>query len=264
MTRAPRLKPLTSQRLNTAPRCRHGFFSKQGGVSTGIYTGLNCGPGSDDNAQNVRANRAAVARHLGVDPDNLLNLYQIHSANVVIADKPWALGQAPKADALVTKQSGLALSILTADCTPVLFCDSDAHVIAATHAGWKGALSGVIAATIDTMESLGARRGNILAAIGPCITQPNYEVGPEFLDRFTSTDPTYARFFTASPKPDSDRSHFDLPGFVHQCLADAGITSIDNNAVCTYAHSDTYFSYRKSTHRNEPDYGRNISAIALS
>lgn len=263
MTHSLRLTPLTAQTLDSTPQCRHGFFSKQGGVSTGIYTGLNCGPGSDDNARNVRANRAAVARHLGVVPEHLLNLYQIHSANVVIADKPWALGQAPQADALVTRQSGLALSILTADCTPVLFCDPSARVIAAAHAGWKGALSGVIAATIDTMESLGARRGNITAAIGPCITQPNYEVGPEFLSTFAAADPDFARFFTASPKPGSDRLHFDLPGFVEHRLAAAGIASIDNKAVCTYAHSDTYFSYRKSTHRNEPDYGRNISAIAL-
>jgi len=263
MTRPP-LDPLCAETLSQAHGIFHGFFSRRGGHSAGLYRDLNCGLGSNDDPEAVAANRARVARHLHVAPGNLLTLYQVHSPEAVIVDSPWPQRAAPRADAMITTRPGLALSILTADCAPVLFWDAKAGVVAAAHAGWKGALTGIIAATVEAMVDAGAARSAIQAAIGPCITQENYEVGPEFKDRFCARDPGFERYFTPSAAPGHAHARFDLPAFVADRLADAGIRSVEKCIRCTYREADDYFSYRRSTHRREPDYGRNISAIALS
>lgn len=223
----------------------HGFFGRAGGVSTGIYASLNCGPGSSDARADVTENRRRVSQALG---GTLLTLYQIHSAQAVMVTEPWEHG--PQADAFATNVTGLALGILTADCAPVLFADVEAGVIGAAHAGWKGALAGVTDAAIAAMESLGAQRSRIAAAIGPCISQANYEVGPEFRARFDS------KFFAGR--------HFDLEGYVAERLADAGIATVARLSACTYARESDFFSYRRATHRGENDYGRQVSAIMLA
>jgi YfiH family protein len=224
---------------------RHGFFTRQGGASKGIFASLNCGPGSGDAREDVMENRRRVGEALG---GKLLTLYQIHSANAVLVKEPWEVG--PEADAMATDVPGLGLGILTADCAPVLFADAQAGVIGAVHAGWKGALAGVTEAAIAAMESLGAKRARIAAAIGPCISQANYETGAEFRERFD------ARFF--------DGRHFDLEGYVAQRLAQAGIGNVERLGVCTYAREEEFFSYRRATHRGEKDYGRQVSAIVLA
>ncbi len=253
-----------SELLSEIPNITHGFFSRLGGVSEGIYASLNCGFGSDDSTEHVIENRARVAAELGVTPQSLLTVYQIHSPNVVTVTSPWNRDDAPEADAMVTNTPGIALGILAADCGPVLFADAEAGVIGASHAGWKGAFGGVLGHTLDEMERLGAKRNRISAAIGPCISQQNYEVGPEFKERFIEQDPLWRRFFVESPMSESsDRSYFDLPGFIAARLADSGVEQVERLNVCTYA-DETFFSYRRTTHRGEADYGRNISAIALN
>jgi len=244
---------------------RHGFFARQGGYSAGIYDSLNCGNGSDDDAENVKRNQARVADYLDVTSTELLTLYQIHSDKTVDVTQTWTAAERPKADAIVTDVPGLALGILTADCAPVLFAAHEARVIGAAHAGWQGALSGVIENTVNTMTTLGAEPAAITAMIGPCIGQTNYQVGPEFRDRFTDADVNYATFFIPSPdtsKP--DHWQFDLKGFVEFRLHAAGVGSISAIGLCSYANAENFFSYRRSVHRGEPDYGRNISAIALT
>jgi YfiH family protein len=233
---------LTSRVLASAT---HGFFTRRGGVSGGIFASLNCGPGSGDARADVTENRRRAGEALGA---RLLTLYQIHSAEAVVVTGPWDTG--PQADAMATNLPGLALGILTADCAPVLFADCEARVIGAAHAGWKGAAGGVTDAAIAAMESLGARRGRIAAAIGPCISQANYETGPEFRERFP------ARFFAGS--------HFDLEGYVAERLAESGIAEIERLGACTYAREEDFFSYRRATHRGEKDYGRQVSAIVLT
>ncbi|MFP4002390.1 MAG: peptidoglycan editing factor PgeF [Alphaproteobacteria bacterium] len=240
---------------------RHGFFGRRGGVSSGLFASLNCGPGSGDAPEHVAANRARAAAALDVEPDRLVTLYQIHSAEAVTVSRPWTRAQAPRADAMATHEPGLALGILTADCAPVLFADPEAGVAGAAHAGWRGALSGVLESAILAMEKLGARRGHIRAAVGPCIGQPNYEVGPEFRERFLQAAEDNGRFFTPSTRADHWR--FNLPGYTAARLAAAGV-SAEVTGECTYADEAAYFSYRRATHRREPDYGRNLSAIALS
>ena len=243
----------------------HGFFARQDGHSSGIYQSLNCGNGSDDTAENVQGNQAKVAEYLRVSPSELLTLYQIHSNKTVAVTQAWHTADRPKADAMVTDVPGLALGILTADCAPVLFADHNARVIGAAHAGWQGALSGVIENTIEVMGAKGADPKTITAMIGPCIGQSNYQVGPEFRDRFTAADANYSAFFVPSPDP-ARPGHwqFDLKGFVEFKLHSAGVGSISSIGLCSYANPENFFSYRRSVHRNEPDYGRNISAIALT
>jgi hypothetical protein len=251
---------LTAANLAQAPGIVHGFFGRQDGVSQGIYASLNCGLGSNDDRAAVVANRARVQAALGAE--NLATLYQIHSATAVPVAASWDQGEPPQADGMATNIPGIALGILTADCAPVLFADSRVRVIGAAHAGWKGALSGVIESTVRAMENLGGERSRIAAAIGPCISQANYEVGPEFRVRFMDNDSTFARFFVPSAK--AGYWHFDLKGFVALRLDDAGIENFARFAVCTYAHEGDFFSFRRATHRGEPDYGREISAIALA
>lgn len=249
------LEILTSDRLGMF---RHGFFTRRGGASSGVFTGLNCGSGSSDQREVVEINRARVADAMGVADSHLVGVHQIHSANVVTVDGP--LSEKPRADALVTATPGLALSVLTADCQPVLFADPQARVIAAAHAGWRGALDGVLSATVDAMEALGAQRANITAVIGPCISQRAYEVGPDFIDSFLEQDPEFARYFANGT---GDRMQFDLPGFGLNRLRAAGIGHAEWTHHCTYSDPDRFYSYRRTTHAKEADYGRLIASITL-
>jgi YfiH family protein len=235
----------------------HGFFGRQGGVSTGVYGSLNCGPGSGDDKAHVAENRRRVRAALCAAALN--TLYQIHSSTVVTVTEPWEQG--PQGDAMVTATPGIALGILTADCAPVLFADAQAKVIGAAHAGWKGAIGGVLANTVAAMEALGAHRANIVAAVGPCISQANYEVGPEFEARFTAEDTRNAQYFVPSDR--AAHLRFDLEGFVANRLRAAGVDRIERLAACTYARPADFFSFRRATHRGETDYGREISAIVL-
>ena len=235
----------------------HGFFTRKGGASSGIFHGLNCGTGSSDLSDIVRINRDRVAQAMGVEALN--GVHQIHSADVVTVTEP-IIGDKPKADALVTNIPGQALSILTADCQPVLFSDPESGVIGAAHAGWKGAASGVLEATVDAMEALGAKREAIRAVVGPSISQAAYEVGPELRDEFISVDPDNSRFFA---KGDGDRFMFDLPGYGVHRLQSAGGGHAEWNGHCTYSDPDRFFSYRRATHAKEADYGRLIAVIKL-
>jgi len=252
---------LTSPRLAAVPGLRHGFFTREGGVSGGIYASLNGGIGSRDAEAHVRENRARMAKALGVAPSHLLTAYQVHSPDAVVAEAPWDAAARPQADAIVTRIPGLAVGATTADCGPVLFADPKARVIGAAHAGWKGALTGVLEAAIAAMEGLGADRADMLAAIGPLIRQRSYEVGAEFVDRFKAADPGYERFFIPSSR--ADHAMFDLAGFIRSRLEAAGIRIIDDLGDDTYS-DHRFFSYRRSVHRQEPDYGRHVHAIALT
>ncbi|NNE51629.1 MAG: peptidoglycan editing factor PgeF [Sulfitobacter sp.] len=249
------LEILTSDTLGPV---RHGFFTRAGGASSGVFTGLNCGQGSSDQREIVQINRARVADAMGVTPDHLVGVHQVHSAEVAHVTAP--LEEKPRADAMVTDRPGLALSILTADCQPVLFADAEAGVIGAAHAGWRGALDGILDATVDAMVALGAERGNIHAVIGPCISQRAYEVGPEFFEDFIAEDPENARFFAQG---EGDRMQFDLPGFGLYRLRQAGVGEATWTRHCTYSDEARFFSYRRATHAKEADYGRLIAAITL-
>ena len=240
----------------------HGFFTREGGHSTGLFDSLNCGMGSGDDKETVTKNRAVVAGKLGVAPERLLSAWQIHSPDVAVVSGPWQGEDRPRVDALVTKTPGIGLGVLTADCGPVLFADPKAKVIGAAHAGWKGALTGVTARTLDVMEEQGAQRANVTAVIGPMISSAAYEVGPEFPGRFIEADPANARFFTASAR--SGHFMFDLPGYLAQRLRAEGVGTVVNLSLCTFSDEQRFFSYRRATHRNETDYGRLISAIALT
>jgi YfiH family protein len=244
------------------PDIRHAFFTRAGGVSTGIYESLNGGIGSKDDPANVRENRTRMATALGVAPTHLVSCYQIHSPDVIVAETPWTRENSPRADAIVTRVPGLAIGVGTADCGPILFADGEARVIGAAHAGWKGALTGVAEATIAAMEKLGAKRSRIRAAIGPLIRQPNYEVGPEFVQRFVTEDDSYGRFFVNAAR--IGHAMFDLPGFIKFRLERTEIASVEDLGLCTYADPARFFSYRRTTHRGEPDYGRHVNAIALT
>lgn len=240
---------------------RHGFFTRRGGASSGIFAGLNCGPGSSDQSDSVRLNRARVADAMDVPEGSLVTLHQVHSANVVTLDRPLAAGAVlPRADALVTATPGLALAVLTADCQPVLFADHDAGVIGAAHAGWRGTLDGVLEATLAAMERLGAQRQDIHAVIGPCISQRAYEVGEDFLDRFLSEDRKLSRYFANGRE---GRYQFDLAGYGLARLRASGLASASWTGHCTYSQPDLFFSYRRSVHEGLADYGRLISAISL-
>ncbi|MEM6371202.1 MAG: peptidoglycan editing factor PgeF [Pseudomonadota bacterium] len=249
------LEILTSEAL--AP-LRHAFFTRKGGASSGVFEGLNCGTGSSDQREVVAINRARAATAIGVTPDHLAGVHQVHSADVVTLTA--AQSDKPRADGLVTATPGIALSVLTADCQPVLFADAHAGVIGAAHAGSKGALAGVLEATVDAMVTLGATRDNITAAIGPTISQRAYEVGPEFFEDFLMDDPENARFFAGG---DGDRMHFDLPAFGLARLRAAGVGHAEWSRHCTYFDAKRFYSYRRSVHAKDPDYGRLLSAIVL-
>ncbi|SFQ37582.1 conserved hypothetical protein [Roseivivax halotolerans] len=249
------LEIITSQALSPL---RHGFFTRRGGASSGVFQGLNCGTGSSDQSEMVRINRARVADAMQVAPQELVTVHQIHSAEVTVVTRETAQ-QRPRADAMVTREPGLALGILTADCQPVLFADPEAGVIGAAHAGWRGALAGVLEATVEAMVKLGADRGAIRAVIGPSISQRAYEVGPDFLEDFEAEDPRYMRFFANG---EGDRMLFDLPGFGLMRLREAGV-SAEWTRHCTYNDPERFFSYRRTTHAKEADYGRLISTIRL-
>ena len=237
---------------------RHGFFTRKGGASSGIFSGLNCGPGSSDLAEVVTINRRRVAEAMGVAPDLLVTVDQVHSADVVHVTGP--LTTRPEADALVTATPGVLLGVLTADCQPVLFHDPKARVVGAAHAGWRGAADGVLEATVAAMEGLGARRDRIAAVIGPTISQRAYEVGPEFVEQFLDDDRANARFFAQGP---GDRALFDLPALGLDRLRAAGVGHAEWTRHCTYSDPDRFFSFRRTTHAGEADYGRLISVIRL-
>ncbi|WP_225029319.1 peptidoglycan editing factor PgeF [Xinfangfangia pollutisoli] len=237
---------------------RHAFFTRKGGASSGIFAGLNCGTGSTDQSEIVAINRARVAEAMGVDLPALVTVNQVHSADVVSVSAP--LTDRPRADALVTATPGLALAVLTADCQPVLFADPKARVIGAAHAGWRGAFEGVLEATLEAMEALGARRGDIAAVIGPTISQPAYEVGQEFFETFADEDRANTRFFINGQ---GDRLLFDLPAYGLHRLRLAGVGHAEWTRHCTYRDSERFFSYRRATHAGEQDYGRLIASIRL-
>lgn len=259
------LPAITAPALD-APGIAHAFFTREGGVSGGIYASLNGGVGSSDDPAHVRENRARMAGHLGLAPERLLSLYQIHSPDVVVVEEPWTAGERPRADAMVTRRPGLALAVSSADCGPLLFADPDAGIIGAAHAGWKGAHTGVIEATIAAMEALGATREAIRIVLGPTIGPTAYEVGPEFVARLMEEDEGNARFFrpegvTGTAK--AGHAFFDLPAYIGARVSRAGVTRFTDLGLCTYSDPQRFFSYRRTTHRAERDYGRLIAAITL-
>ncbi|EJZ19686.1 peptidoglycan editing factor PgeF [Rhizobium sp. Pop5] len=253
--------PIESALLNEATdgTIRHGYFTRAGGVSEGIYRGLNVGLSSSDERDNVMENRRRVAAWFGLPLERLATVHQVHSPDVVTVGAHYD-GARPDADALVTAVPGIALGVLAADCGPILFADPGNRVIGAAHAGWKGALTGIIENTVAAMEALGADRDSIVACLGPSISQASYEVGPEFVDRFIAESPDYERFF--APSATSGHAMFDLPALTVERLAQAGVRA-ESLGLCTYPDSDRFFSYRRTTHRKEPDYGRQISAISI-
>ena len=252
-------EPLRSPLLDRLAGIRHGYFTRAGGVSDGIYRSLNIGTGSADDQERVGENRRRVAAWMGVPADHLLTAYQIHSPDVIVARQPFS-GERPKADAIVTDRPGIAVGASSADCGPVLFADPQARIIGAAHAGWKGAFTGVLENTVTAMEGLGARREDIVAVLGPSIGAENYEVGPEFVERFVSADADNSRYF----KPSAQQGHamFDLNRYTVDRLVAAGVTA-DALYRCTYAEEDLFYSYRRATHRSEADYGRHVSAIVM-
>jgi len=256
------LEPIQAPCLAHLPGIRHGFFTRAGGGSLGIYAGLNCGPGSADDPEQVAANRARVSEHLGAEPPEIATLYQVHSAIALCIDAPVPCNDRPKADAIVTRTPGLAVGVLTADCAPVLFADAQARVVAAAHAGWRGAVAGILEATIAQMERQGAERSRIHAAVGPAINQVSYEVGPEFEAELLKSCADNARFFVRSNS--NARAHFDLPGYVENRLLAAALGKVERQSPCTYENESLFYSFRRSQHRREADYGRQISAIVVA
>ena len=241
------------------PSIRHGFFGRIGGVGTGLFQSLNCGPGSTDNPAAVAENRQRVAWSVGVTPENMLSLWQVHSSTVVTVQQPFT--EKPQADGMVTNVPGLALGVLSADCGPLLFADPVAKVIGAAHAGWKGALHGVLENTLLAMEALGARRERISGALGPCIGPQSYEVDAGFRDKFLAVRESYSVFFTPNLKP--GHFLFDLPAFLQHRAGAAGLNNFVITGIDTYTAEKQFFSYRRTTHRQEADYGRQISVISL-
>lgn len=252
--------PFLVSPLLDRPEISHGFFSRDGGVSPAPYTSLNTGPGSDDDPDNIAENRRRCAAALGLTLGRLVTCYQVHSPDVRIINSPWP-GGPEKVDGLVTRTPGLALGVLAADCMPFLFADMDARVIGAAHAGWRGALGGVLENTVAAMISLGAQPERIMAAVGPCLRQPNFEVGLDLLEAFTSKHPESERFF--APGVSAEKRRLDLVGFGRWRLGQSGVDQIDDLGLCTFAAPDRFFSYRAMRRRQESDYGRNLSAIAL-
>jgi polyphenol oxidase len=254
-----KLDPITHESLRS-PGITHAFFTRQGGVSTGIYEGLNVGIGSSDDPTFIKENRSRAAGFFSIAPNLLMNPWQTHSSDVIVVERPFD-GERPKADGIVTKTPGIVIGVVTADCGPILFADTQAKVIGAAHAGWKGAVGGVLENTIKTMEELGAKRENIVAVLGPSISQANYEVGPEFLDFFIGVSAMNLRWF--EPSENSDHSMFDLWGYTLDRLKRAGVSAHCVNR-CTYGEEEHFYSYRRTTHRSEPDYGRQLSALMLT
>jgi len=252
---------IEAPQLSSLPRIRHAFFTREGGVSTGLYGSLNGGLGSSDDPAHVAENRRRMTDQLGLPPDALVSLHQVHSPEAVVVERPWSRDERPRADGMVTRMPGLALGITTADCGPVLFADAQAGVVGAAHAGWRGALGGVIEATLAAMETLGAARRRTVAVLGPMIRQDAYEVGPELVEQFRQTDGANERFFR--PADRDGHALFDLPGYLRARLVAAGVGEVADLGLCTYADEKRFYSYRRATHRGEPDYGRLISAIAL-
>ena len=251
---------LGSPLLSAIPGLRHAFFTRDGGVSGGIYGSLNGGLGSDDDPAHVAENRRRMAEQMDVSLENFLSVWQIHSPDAVAVSGPWEGASRPRADAMVTRTEGLAIGVTAADCGPILLVDPNARVIGAAHAGWKGALTGIVESTVDAMEKLGAERSGIVAAIGPLIRQHSYEVGSEFVERFIEADAENAPFFIPSTR--EGHAMFDLAGFIRMQLENAGVLMIDDIGVDTYS-DERFYSYRRSVHRQEPDYGRHVHAIAL-
>ena len=252
---------ITVSALNEISRVRHGFFTRDGGVSQGLYASLNCGLGSNDSPEAVRENRARAMQMIDLPASALVTLYQAHTAEVIQVDEPW-VGQGVPADAMVTTRPGIALGILTADCAPVLFADARAGVIGAAHAGWKGAIGGVLENTIAAMVRLGAEPGNMVAAIGPCIAQRSYEVGPDFPAPFLAQGEDNEQFFAPRPlKP--GYFLFDLAAYAARRLALAGVAEIVRTPCDTCQEESRFYSYRRATLRGEPDYGRQLSAIVI-
>lgn len=249
-----------SKKLAALKNIHHAFFTREGGVSEGIYASLNGGIGSNDDQVKVHENRRRMSAAL--EADHLITCYQIHSADVVVAGKAWSREDAARADGIVTRTKGLAVGASAADCGPLLFADAEAGIVAAAHSGWKGALGGICEATVAKMEDLGASRKNIVAALGPLIRQQSYEVGAEFVDRFTAENKGYAKFFIPSQR--AGHAMFDLPGLIVSRLMAAGVGEIDDLGLDTYSDEKRFYSYRRSVHRKEPDYGRLIAAISLS
>jgi polyphenol oxidase len=253
---------ITLPSLADAEGVRHAFFTREGGVSDGIFASLNCGFGSSDAPENVAENRARAMAAIELETDRLVTCYQVHSAEAVEVRRPWRRADNPRADAMVTNVPGIALGILTADCAPVLFADDEARVVGAAHAGWRGAVGGVVDATVAGMVRLGAAPARIRAAVGPCIGRRSYEVGPEFPAPFLADDPANARFFV--PAPRAGHFLFDLGGYVEARLRRAGIGRVERAPHDTAAEEARFFSYRRSCLKGEPDYGRFLSAIALA
>lgn len=252
---------LTAPALAALTGIRHAFFTRRGGCSQGLYHSLNGGLGSADSREAILENRKRIAAHFGLAEERLVTLYQVHSADVVAVEAPFPVTHRPQADAMVTNRPEIILGIATADCGPLLFADPYNRVIGAAHSGWKGAFSGVLEATIEQMEKLGAKRQHITVALGPTISRSAYEVGPEFIERFLAADKTYERFF--NPAERKGYMHFDLPAFIAMRAHAAGISSFEDLGLCTYNDEERFFSYRRSTHRGEKDYGRLISSITL-
>lgn len=252
---------IVDARLAALPGVRHGFFTRAGGVSSGLYAALNCGLGSKDDRVAVMENRRRVAAHLGIDVEQLVTPYQVHGIDAVAVDVAWRQGEGPKADAVVTDRPGIAVAVGTADCGPVLLADAEAGVVGAAHAGWRGALAGITDAAIAAMEARGARRDRIVAALGPTISQPNYEVGPEVREQFAAADAANVGFFI--PSDTAGRFRLDLPAYLVARLGAVGVSAA-SVGLCTYADPARFFSYRRATHRGEPDYGRLLSAIVLA
>ena len=240
---------------------RHAFFTRRGGVSEGLFAALNCGLGSGDDRARVAQNRARAASQIGVAPDRLVTCYQVHGTAVITVERPWRAEAAPRADAMVTTEPGIALGVLAADCAPVLFADAEAKIVGAAHGGWKGALAGVMEATVAAMVRLGARPERIRAGIGPCIAQPSYEVGAEFRDRFIAAAPDNAGFFVAAARDGHFR--FDLPGYIAARLGRLGLAAVEQTGQDTAADASRFFSYRRACLNGERDYGRGLAAIAL-
>jgi hypothetical protein len=258
------VRPLKDLGLGGAEGIAHGFFTREGGVSGGIYASLNCGFGSSDDNAAVAENRDRTVAALDATPDRMVTCHQIHSAETVVVGDgdgraPWRPSDAPKADAMATREAGITLAVLTADCAPVLFADAGAGVVAAAHAGWRGAVTGILESTIDAMCGLGARKNSIVAAVGPCIAQESYEVGPEFPAPFLEHDTNASSFFTSGRR--ADHWQFDLDGYVVARLRDAGLAAVAESPSDTYADEQRFFSYRRSCHHGETDYGRSLSAI---
>jgi YfiH family protein len=242
------------------PRTRHAFFTREGGVSSGVYASLNAGTGSRDDPENVRENRNRMAAALGVSAERLLIPFQVHSADAIVVHEPWP--ERPHCDGVATNVEGLAVGVVGADCGILLMSDAHAGVIAAAHAGWKGAFGGIVEATVAQMEKLGARRGDVAMALGPTIGAKSYEVGPEFVARFLASDADFKRFFKPSHR--DGHAYFDLPGFIAMRADEARVGSFEDLALDTYADETRFFSYRRVTHRGEPDYGRLVGAITLA